>query len=65
MQLNKTQRPLVKLFSRYHLEDVEDSGEDNELDLLMDEGFRPDTDKVDEFIYAEIFKDYEATPQDW
>jgi len=53
--LNKTQRPLLKLFNEYYLDPQSvEKGIDvfqEDVDLLCDEGFRPDIDKIDKCIF--------------
>jgi len=61
MLLNKTQKPLFKLFDKYHINSKQvGNGVDvfeEEVDMLCDEGFRPDLDKIDQLIYESIFPD--------
>lgn len=53
--LNKTQKNLAKLFNKYHLhEDDVTNMKDvfhEDFDLLFDDGFDPDKDKLDAEIY--------------
>eukprot|EP00352_Strombidinopsis_acuminata_P000102 CAMPEP_0176338602 /NCGR_PEP_ID=MMETSP0126-20121128/83_1 /TAXON_ID=141414 ORGANISM="Strombidinopsis acuminatum, Strain SPMC142" /NCGR_SAMPLE_ID=MMETSP0126 /ASSEMBLY_ACC=CAM_ASM_000229 /LENGTH=51 /DNA_ID=CAMNT_0017681665 /DNA_START=582 /DNA_END=737 /DNA_ORIENTATION=+ len=51
---------MFKLFSKYHIQhDIEDIDVFKlEQDMFFDEGFKPDTDKLDMLIYKEIFPDH-------